>query len=245
LEKKYNYIYLTTNLINNKKYIGEHSTDDLNCNKSANYIGSGRLLKVKITQYGKKTFKKEILEFFPKKIDAHIAQEKYIQKYNTLVPNGYNISPAGGCKYNGYHSKETVEIIRQKNIGKKRSDHTKELLRIKALNMSQETKDKIGLKSKNRPKESNFRCGSTNRGKETWMKGKHHTEESNKENRRKHLGVHHSDEINKKKGHIGKSNSMYGRSLYDVWVEKYGKEISDKKFVEWKEKVKRKKPILI
>lgn len=35
---------------------------------------------------------------------------------------------------------------------------------------------------------------------------------------------------------LGKKNAMYGRSVYDVWVEKYGKEKADKKMEKYKEK---------
>ena len=44
------------------------------------------------------------------------------------------------------------------------------------------------------------------------------------------------------KGHMisGEKNPMYGKTFYDVWVEKYGKEIADKKKEEWL-KNKRKK----
>jgi len=38
--KKYNYIYLITNTINGKIYIGKHSTDDL----KDDYMGSGKIL---------------------------------------------------------------------------------------------------------------------------------------------------------------------------------------------------------
>jgi len=105
-QKKYNFVYLTTNLINNKKYVGDHSCDNL---KEDDYLGSGMLFETKKNQYGKENFKREILEFFPTKQEAFYAQEKYISKYNTLVPNGYNISPTGGIyrEGGGLHSKET------------------------------------------------------------------------------------------------------------------------------------------
>lgn len=42
---------------------------------------------------------------------------------------------------------------------------------------------------------------------------------------------------NKKKGHPGEKNSMYGRSVYSVWVSKYGKEEADRKMIELKKRI--------
>ena len=50
-------IYKTTNLINGKIYIGKDSKND------PNYFGSGLLLRQSIKKYGKKNFKKEIIDF--------------------------------------------------------------------------------------------------------------------------------------------------------------------------------------
>jgi len=97
IEKKFNFVYITTNIINGKQYVGEHSTDDLNSQKTKYYLGSGKLtILPAIKLYGRKNFKREILEFFPTKQEAFDAQSKYIIMYNTLAPNGYNISPKGG-----------------------------------------------------------------------------------------------------------------------------------------------------
>ncbi len=124
-ERKFNFVYLTTNLINGHQYIGDHSTDDLNSSKTRNYLGSGKpYLQRAIKKYNRKNFKREILEFFPTKEEAFNAQEKYIKEYNTLVPNGYNYSPTGGlrvkkCFFPGKkHSEETKKKMSLAKKGK-------------------------------------------------------------------------------------------------------------------------------
>lgn len=58
-QKKYHYIYKTTNVVNSKYYIGMHSTDNLN----DGYIGSGKRLWNSINYHGKNNHKCEILEY--------------------------------------------------------------------------------------------------------------------------------------------------------------------------------------
>ena len=53
----YGYIYLTTNLINSRKYIGQHKSECFD----TNYYGSGKVLLQAINAYGKDNFKCEIL----------------------------------------------------------------------------------------------------------------------------------------------------------------------------------------
>jgi hypothetical protein len=58
-EKKYHFIYKTTNILSGRYYIGMHSTDNLD----DGYLGSGNRLRLAIRKYGKDSFKREILEF--------------------------------------------------------------------------------------------------------------------------------------------------------------------------------------
>ena len=85
-QKKYHYIYRTTNLINRKYYIGMHSTDDLN----DEYMGSGTYLKRSINKYGKENFNFEIIEFllnreFLKNREKEIVNEEQLK--NELCMN--------------------------------------------------------------------------------------------------------------------------------------------------------------
>ena len=49
-------VYLVTNKVNGKKYIGKDK------NNNPKYIGSGADLKIAIKEYGKHNFKKEIID---------------------------------------------------------------------------------------------------------------------------------------------------------------------------------------
>jgi group I intron endonuclease len=108
MEKKYHFVYITTNIINGKQYVGDHSTYNIN----DNYLGSGNLIIVAIKKYGKKNFERKILETCESKEAAFLAQEKYINEYNTLIPSGYNVDPIGGHGTNGgYMLKQSKEKI--------------------------------------------------------------------------------------------------------------------------------------
>jgi hypothetical protein len=90
--KKYNYNYLTTNIVTGKQYIGAHSTDRLN----DRYIGSGSILSKEIKAYGRNSFKKEIITFTFDLTDAKKNECRLIAEHNTLCPTGYNKHREGG-----------------------------------------------------------------------------------------------------------------------------------------------------
>lgn len=87
------YIYITTNLINGKQYIGRKSSEKF---LGTNYLGSGVHLKNAINKYGEENFKVEILEEVDSK-DNLIEREMYwINEYNAVNSNKfYNHSPGG------------------------------------------------------------------------------------------------------------------------------------------------------
>ena len=90
--KAYNYIYLITNKIDEKIYIGQHQTNNLD----DGYMGSGLRIKRAIKKYGKENFTKEILAYTDTQEKLDFLEKFYIKKYKALDLNiGYNIAPGG------------------------------------------------------------------------------------------------------------------------------------------------------
>lgn len=243
MKKKFNYVYIITNKINGKQYIGDHSTDNLN----DYYFGSGKTALIPaIKKYGKKNFIKEILEFFNTKQEAFDAQEQYIKQYDTLSPNGYNISPKGGTQCNGGISEETKRkmSLARKNI----SEETRIKMRIAKRNISEETHQKMrdnhkgflglhfseeskqkisrSLKGKKKPpfsKEHKINISKSKIGKDSSFKGKSHTEETKKKISKSKTGYKYSEERNAKisKSHLGKKLSEQTKEkIKKSWIKR-------------------------
>jgi group I intron endonuclease len=114
-QKKYHYLYKTTNLINNKFYVGMHSTDDL----EDGYLGSGKYLRNAVNYYGKENFKTEILEFFD---NREILKEKEIE----LVTKDFiKIPLCMNLQVGGFGGPYDSNWARTSEYRKKVSDNTK------------------------------------------------------------------------------------------------------------------------
>lgn len=167
-------IYMITNLNNDKKYIGQTVQGYLTrwrqhkcASKSEKSKRRCVALNRAILKHGCESFKIEVIET----INIHIIDKKtikqdadklneleviYIKKYNTLVPNGYNIQK--GNKYSentmigNFLSEEHKNKISIANTGKKHSEDTKKKISEKMAGanhhlynklISSETKNKI------------------------------------------------------------------------------------------------------
>lgn len=112
-------IYLTTNLINGKKYIGQHKIS-----KSYDYyLGSGKILKQAIEKYGRENFKKESLVFCETQEEANEKEKYYIKLFDAVNDdNFYNLAEGGYeggfTYYKEYLEKnpEEKEKIEQKRL---------------------------------------------------------------------------------------------------------------------------------
>lgn len=168
------YVYITTNLINGKRYIGQHNgtLDD-------SYIGSGVALLTAIKKYSKSNFKKEILQICLTQEELDNAEKYWINKYNAVSDkNFYNIAEGGlgGNPIAGLSEEEETERRRKisealkgdKNPfykkgfhgedhpmwGKHHTQEAKNKMRLKKLGktLTEEHKNKISENNKNKIK---------------------------------------------------------------------------------------------
>lgn len=118
MENEFNFVYLTVNTINGKCYVGSHHTKNENLDENR-YYGSGVYFKKALKKYKKENFCRIILKMCDSVYEARNLEEYYIKIYDTLKPNGYNISPTGGMDENcfGKHSDETKKLMSEKRNG--------------------------------------------------------------------------------------------------------------------------------
>lgn len=175
-EKQFHFVYITINLINQKLYIGKHSTNDLN----DGYLGSGKLLLKALKKYGKKNFTLDILEKCSDQKTAFERERFWINFFGGgKKPHiAYNLTEGGEGNRGHRHSPETISKI----------SHPGKLNGMFGKNHSKETKNKIRQKviGRKHKKESIKWMSDRKKGSKNKFYGRTHTEESKEKNRLKH-----------------------------------------------------------
>ena len=124
------YIYLITNTVTKKQYVGQTICQDIERrwkqHKSVDHNSIGRYLLAAYKKYGIDNFKFQIICICFDE-DCNIYEEQYINKFNTLVPNGYNLREGGK---NSKQHPETSKLISDRLRGRRLTPITDEI-RIK------------------------------------------------------------------------------------------------------------------
>ena len=193
----YGFVYITTNLINGKRYVGRCCMQTTRKNAWKNYLGSGKALENAIKKYGKENFKREIISFAYNNEELNQQEIGMIKFLNAAESEDYyNISD----KYY-YNVWKTLDEEKKEQVRKKMSENSiwknlnsEELEKRKQdyHNMfigdknpffhkshTLETKEKISLKNKGKTtgdKNASFWKGKT--GINSPMFGTTHTAES-------------------------------------------------------------------
>lgn len=112
----YGFIYITTNHINGKRYIGQRKYDKQN--KWKNYLGSGIILSKAIDKYGRENFSKEIIEECESKEQLDEREKYWITYYNAVESDSfYNIASGGegGNTIAGYSDEQLIQYKEYKS----------------------------------------------------------------------------------------------------------------------------------
>jgi hypothetical protein len=208
-QKKYHYIYKTTNTITGRYYIGMHSTDNLD----DGYMGSGKRLWYSFKKYGKENHVKEILEFLPDRQSLRDREEEIVNLELLNEELCMNIQPGGGGGFiNQKHEESFVKAgIENFNKTKEKREETLKLRR----------NDPIWVK--NRSEKLSKALIEYYKKNDGTFKGRKHSPETKQK----------MSEASKGKG-TGKSNSQYGT----CWVTKDGlnKKIKKEDLPNWIDK---------
>ena len=129
-------IYKTTNILNGLIYVGQSINND------PYYIGSGRLLKKAIKEFGKRNFKKEILEYCNNKFELDEKEKYWIDFLDSKNPEiGYNIIAGGTTGWKNMNEERKREFYNKKSEQTKgennpfyKKHHTEETRKIMSEN---------------------------------------------------------------------------------------------------------------
>ena len=176
LDKRVHYIYKIVCTLNQKFYIGMHSTNNL----EDGYFGSGKILKRSLNKYGKEFHTKEILEFLPDRESLKTREKELVNKSLLTESLCMNLQLGGGGGFssesqasNFYKAggKAVWKIFRDKHLIKLKTDSEYKLAYCKKIsnsligrsgkNHTQEFKEKIGkINSERQLGKNNSQYGS-------------------------------------------------------------------------------------
>lgn len=109
----FGFIYLTTNMINGKKYIGQKKFK----RGWKIYIGSGKILKDAIKKYGKESFVREIIAIAFSREELDKLEIEFIKNHNAVESEDYyNLSYGGKVGINNFGRHPTEATKRKLSL---------------------------------------------------------------------------------------------------------------------------------
>ena len=206
----YGYIYMTTNLVNGKRYIGQKKSEVFLEN---NYLGSGKYIGYAINSHGRENFSVSVIEWCSSKSELDEREKYWIKHYDAVNSDNFYNLQAGG---------QTGNIA-----GSRLSEETK--LKLSISHKGRFTGHDNPMYGKKHSEESRIKLSNSLKGKMSGNKnpmyGKHKTDEQ-----KKYLsdlfkgtggpfyGKRHSDETRKiiSDGRLGDKNPCYSK----IWITK-------------------------
>ncbi len=143
------YIYLVTNLVNGKRYVGQTRQPDIERRWQQHY----RISKTNLGPHLYNAYLAHGIDAFKFQIicicfddDCDKFESEYIARYNTLSPNGYNIKAGGNSLPPSQETREKLRIANTKSMTPERREHLRNLFTGRKMQESQKAQISASLK---------------------------------------------------------------------------------------------------
>lgn len=196
----YGFVYITTNMVNGKKYLGQKKFSD----GWESYIGSGLLFKQAVGKYGKENFKRIIVQFCYSEEELNDVEYKLSVDLNVVKSDDWYNLVYGGESGSGWSPPDYWREKRSKYMKEKWKDKD-----YYTYMCSVNSGEKHPLYGEPVSDEVREKISSS-------LKGKYIGENSpNYGKKRSEEMKQHLRDINTGK-HVGELNHMYGRHMFGV-----------------------------
>lgn len=109
----YGFIYITTNLVNGKRYLGQKKFDDGSWKR---YLGSGKAFRAALNLYKKENFRRDIIYICYSQKELNDVEYELSVFLNVVEdPDWYNLVYGGGSTTGWHHSEETKRKVGEAN----------------------------------------------------------------------------------------------------------------------------------
>ena len=175
-------IYLITNNINGKQYVGQSIDIDFRIHQHM-FWKSRSIIHKAIKKYGIENFSYDIIMTCPPEM-LDVWEKDMINLYDTMTPNGYNRTTGGSNGYNRVISEETKKKMSEARKG--------------CIPWNKGVHLESPMKGKHHSEETKKKMSEAKKGRISNRKGKHHSEETKRKMSEARKGKHHSEEAKKK-----------------------------------------------
>ena len=178
MDKQFNFVYVTKNLVNGKKYIGKHSTSNI----FDGYYGSGKLIEDAVSKYGISNFETSIIKMFDTEDEAYDYEEFLVDADIISDDSYYNIDLGGRGSMRGRTHKSSSKLkislaLKGRSKPERTEEHKAKLLEAASKRRKPPKPKKVrvqkygvdnALYGRTRPDSVVEKCKAINRTHEIW-----------------------------------------------------------------------------
>ncbi len=162
-------IYLRTNLVNGKQYVGqatdfkrrEYQWKNNSTPYAGDYINKAR------EKYGIENWSVEVLKECEAIDELNYWEKYYIEKLNTKRPYGYNLNDGGKGQTGFKHSEESKDKMSKSKMGKRKGIHCTEEVKKKISEATKGIRRSLGMTGHKHSNESKKKMAESKKGKQS------------------------------------------------------------------------------